>query len=112
MRDAITIQGTVETVLETETFASGFTKRVLVVLTDDEKYPQTIPIEFVKDKTSDLDGLQKGQRVTAHVNLRGREYNGKYFANIQGWRLEKEAAPEQPATQPAAAPDEHDDIPF
>ena len=117
MSESITIKGTVETVLELETFPSGFSKRVLVILTGD-KYPQTIPVEFVKDKTEVLTGLVKGQEVTASVNLRGSEYNGKYYANIQGWKLDKGEVKAEPKPQPGVvtAPagdwDDSDDIPF
>lgn len=120
MSEKIEIKGTVETVLATETFPSGFSKRVIVINTGGE-YPQTIPVEFVKDKTEILSGLIKGQEVTASVNLRGNEYNGKYYANIQGWKLEKGEA-QQPAKRepirPKGDPDEEqleeedDDIPF
>jgi hypothetical protein len=93
MSDQIKITGKVHTVLPLETFASGFTKRVLVIKTEDQ-YPQTIPVEFVKDKAALLDPLAPGQTVTAFVNLRGSEYNGRYYANIQGWKLDKnETAP-------------------
>jgi hypothetical protein len=112
MSDIIEIKGTVHEVMETQTFESGFQKRVLVIKTEDEKYPQTIPVEFVKDKTSLLNGLQRGQAVTACVNLRGNEYNGKYYCNITGWKLESAAAPV--TAQPAAAAPavEPDEIPF
>ena len=115
MSDIIEIKGTVHEVMETQTFESGFQKRVLVIKTEDEKYPQTIPVEFVKDKTSLLDGLQRGQAVIACVNLRGNEYNGKYYCNITGWKLESAAAPAPTPAQPAAAPApavEPDEIPF
>lgn len=115
MSDIIEIQGTVHEVMETQTFESGFQKRVLVIKTDDEKYPQTIPVEFVKDKTELLDGLQRGQVVIASVNLRGNEYKGKYYCNITGWKLDKGAAPAPAPAQPAAAPApavEPDEIPF
>ena len=110
MNEEIKITGTVEKVLDTETFASGFTKRVLVVNTGGD-YPQTIPVEFVKDKTSVLDGLSEGDAITAYVNLRGNEYNGKYYANIQGWKLDKGQVA---ATAGAASgvEDDSDDIPF
>ena len=117
MSDEIKIAGTVEAVLETETFGSGFSKRVLVINTGGD-YPQTIPVEFVKDKTSILDDLSKGDAVTAYVNLRGNEYKGKYYANIQGWKLDKGSAKPKgkakPATESAAPADDYedDDIPF
>lgn len=83
MSEKIEVKGTVETCLPLETFPSGFCKRVLVIKTADT-YPQTIPIEFTKDKADLLTGLRKGQEVTAFVNLRGNEYNGKYYASIPG----------------------------
>jgi hypothetical protein len=88
MNDKITIVGKVEAISELAEFPSGFTKRILVINTGGE-YPQMIPVEFVKDKVELLSSLVKGQDVTAYVNLRGNEFNGKYYANIQGWKLEK-----------------------
>lgn len=114
MSEQIKITGTVETVLPLETFESGFTKRVLVVNTGGE-YAQTIPVEFVKDKTEELDGLANGDQVVAFVNLRGNEYKGRYYANIQGWRLDKGSGKETAtagASASAGIEDEHDDIPF
>jgi hypothetical protein len=126
MSDEIKISGTVETCLPLETFPSGFSKRVLVINTGG-KYPQTIPVEFTKDKTDLLTGLRKGQDVTAHVNLRGNEYNGKYYANIQGWKLDKgeaqsgedrqkmrgsEPHPAKPASKDTGWIDDQSDVPF
>lgn len=95
MSDTITLKGTVHELLDTQSFSSGFSKRILVIKTDDEKYPQTIPVEFVKDKCDALNTLSIGQRVTAYINLRGNEYNGKYYASIQGWKFEAGQAPDQ-----------------
>jgi len=99
MSEKIQISGKVETCLDLETFASGFSKRVLVLNTGGE-YPQLIPIEFTKDKAELLTGLRKGQDVIAHINIRGNEYNGKYYANIQGWKLDKGG--DQPQPEPTA----------
>jgi len=115
---SLTITGTVETCLEKETFPSGFSKRVLVVNTGGE-YPQSVPVEFVKDKADLLTGLVKGQPVTAHINIRGSEYNGKYYANVQGWRLERGEGGQAPAPAPTPAPaaaaaavEDDEEIPF
>ena len=40
------LQGTVKKIGETQTFASGFQKRELVLLTE-EQYPQPIQIDFL-----------------------------------------------------------------
>ena len=82
------IQGLVHLIGETQEVGSnGFTKRLLVVETQ-ETYKQTIPIDFVKDKTNLLDNYTIGQSVKVSINLRGNEYNGKYYLNGQGWRIE------------------------
>lgn len=121
--DSITITGTAETVLPLQTFDSGFKKRVLVINTGGD-YPQTIPVEFTKDKTALLDDIKDGQMVTAYVNLRGNEFKGKYYANIQGWKLDTESQdlPEpQPKATASASPapatthqlaEDDDQIPF
>lgn len=70
---------------------NGFTKRQLVIETL-EQYPQKIPVDFVKDKTSMLDGKNIGDEVTLGINIRGNEYNGKYFCNIQGWKINVDKA--------------------
>jgi hypothetical protein len=84
----MTIQGRVKQVGQTETVgANNFQKREIVVTTE-EQYPQDVPIDFVKDKTTLLDNIHAGQSVTVHVNVRGREYNGKHYVSLQGWKIE------------------------
>ena len=80
------ITGTIKEVGHVQTFDRGFTKRVLLVETD-EKYPQTIPIEFVKDKGDQLDNYKEGDAVEVDINIRGSEYNGRHYVNISGWRM-------------------------
>ena len=67
---------------------NGFTKRMVVVETA-EQYPQKLAIDFVKDKTSVLDSYKVGDNVNVSINLRGSEYNGRYFVNLQGWKISK-----------------------
>ena len=82
------LQGLVHLIGETEEIGTnGFTKRLLVVETQ-EQYKQTIPVDFIKDKTSLLDNYVVGQEIKVSINLRGNEHNGKYYVGIQGWRIE------------------------
>lgn len=82
------IQGKILQIGETESFgATNFRKRQLVVETE-EQYKQKIPIDFVQDKTSLLDNYKVGQDVKVSINIRGNEYNGKFYSSIQGWRIE------------------------
>tara|TARA_R110000751_G_scaffold303492_1_gene418211 strand:- start:806 stop:1147 length:342 start_codon:yes stop_codon:yes gene_type:complete len=80
------IVGKIKVINETQTFDSGFQKREIVVTTE-ETYPQDIKLEFTKDKCSILDQYKVGQSVTVAFNLRGNEYNGKYYVNLQGWKI-------------------------
>ena len=80
------IEGTIKVILDTQTFGSGFTKREFVVTTD-EKYPQDVKLETIKDKTSLLDRFSEGQRVKASFNIRGNEHNGRYYVNLQAWKI-------------------------
>ena len=123
------LQGTVKKIFEIQSFPSGFQKREMVILTQ-EQYPQPISIEFLSEKISLLDHISEGDQVKIGINIRGREWTNpegqvKYFNSITGWRLEKlsdiypepvqaaSAAPQAEANNenPFAEEDE-DDLPF
>ena len=119
---AYDLTGKIKLIQEPQTFNSGFTKREMVVTVEDGKYPQDISLEFVQDKISLLEGLQPGQEVTVTFDIRGREYNGRYFNNLQGWKISAPGAAASappPATESAGFPQQagdpgysDDDIPF
>ena len=113
---AYELTGKIKLIQDPQTFNSGFTKREMVVIVQDGKYPQEINLEFVQDKVALLDDLQPGQEVTVSFDIRGREYNGRYFNNLQGWKVvivgdEAEASSEDPYF-PTPSDFEDDDIPF
>ena len=84
------IGGTLKVIGGIQTFASGFTKREIIIETHDDKYPQLISLSLLKDQTSLTNGMQTEDRVTAYFNIRGREYNGKYFNDLVAWKLTKD----------------------
>lgn len=113
------VEGKVAHIGQTETVGSnGFTKRLLVVDTG-AQYDNLTPIEFKKDKVALLDNLQLGQTVKVSINLGGREYSGKYYPSITGWKLTTGqsalptpvSAPPQKQSAPVEDIDE-DDLPF
>jgi len=102
-------QGEIIAIDETMNFDSGFTKREFVIkTTDDGDYPQDIKFELVKDKTTLIDKYSVGQKITVHFNVRGREYNEKYYVNLVAWKLDGQATPSATAVDAGG----HDDIPF
>jgi single-strand DNA-binding protein len=114
---AYELSGKIKLLQDPKTFDSGFTKREMVVIVEDGKYPQEINLEFVQDKVALLDGLQPGQDVTVTFDIRGREYNGRYFNNLQGWKIEttgENAEPPPPSESDYPEPSDFgdEDIPF
>ena len=73
-------------IMDTETFPSGFSKRNIVVKTE-ERYPQDILVEFLKDNAKLVEPLKEGTRIKLSFDLRGREYNGRYFVSVAGWKV-------------------------
>lgn len=117
---AYELTGKIKLIQEAKTFESGFTKREMVVIVEDGKYPQEINLEFVQEKVALLDALSPGTEVTVSFDIRGREYNGRYFNNLQGWKvLSKESGDTAPTADEyftntgTPGPDMgDDDIPF
>ena len=81
------MEGTVKLVEATQTFASGFSKREFVI-TSEDKYPQDIKFECTKEKIELLEKVREGDKVKVSFNIRGNEYNGRYYVNLQAWRID------------------------
>ena len=86
MSEAISLEGTVKVIFDEQTFASGFNKREFVITNKDDQYPQDIKFECTKDKVKTVaDKLTVGDEVSVAYNIRGNEYNGKYYVNLVAW---------------------------
>ena len=105
---------------EVKTFGKkGFQKQDFVVVTD-EKYPQSILIEFQQDNCDLTKPFNIGDDVKIGINLRGRAWDNpqgetKYFNSIVGWRIEKVGeSKDEPYMQTEPLPNEEqdDDLPF
>ena len=122
--------GVVEKILEPQTFASGFTKRDLIVTDDvgaDARYPQHLPFTFKRDGVNLLNGIKAGDRVKVHFAIDGREWTSpqgqvKYFTDLTGLKIEvlnADGTSTEPVPEPAipddaalSAGDAVDDLPF
>jgi len=82
------LTGTIKIFMEEMTFPSGFSKRDFVITTPDDKYPQDIVFSCLKDKAAMLNSLSVGQEVTVSFDIGGREWNDKYFVNLNAWRIQ------------------------
>ena len=123
--------GMVEKVLELQTFASGFSKRDIVLTDDigaDTKWPNHIAFTFKKDSASLLDTFQHGQREKIRFAIDGRVWNDpktgkdKYFTDLTGLKIEllnEDGGSTEPVPPPAepdgdfdAGSADIDDMPF
>lgn len=96
--------GTVKQIGDVQTFPSGFTKRDVIVSDDDQRFPQELSFSFPRERARLLDAVAVGDRVKVSFDIRGREYNGRHYTDLSGWRIEKEGDASPAQGMPAAAP--------
>lgn len=85
----------------TQSTGQPWYKQLMVIETYGQ-YPKKVAIAFMgAEKINALQQFPIGTAVKVHVNLESREYNGKWYDSINGWKVEHGSATQQ---QPAAAP--------
>ena len=52
-------------------------------------YNKEVVISFFGDKIKSLRDVEEGSDVSVSINLSSREFNGKYYHNIDGWLCAK-----------------------
>jgi len=82
-------------------------KQTIVINTGADYNPEIAIQAFGDDKIRDLDKLNVGDSVLIKCNVSSREYNGRYFHNIDGWFFSKNVSEEV-----NSAPIQSDDLPF
>jgi len=122
-------EGKIEKIFDSETKGASFQVRQFVIEVSEGQYPQMVAFQLVQDKCSLIDDYSEGDMIEVEFDLRGREWNGKYFTNLQAWRISRAAdggsnsgasdgqqaqsAASKPAPVAAAVTsDFDDDIPF
>ena len=70
------------------TFKDDF-KKVEIVVETKGKYPQKVKLEALKDNAVKVDGqLQVGCILDLMFDVKGNEYNGKYYNNLVMYKWE------------------------
>ncbi len=103
MSKAFELEGPIKEIMETKTFASGFCKREFVVTEEDDRYPQDIKFALVKNNCALLDSMKLGDRVRVTFSLRGNLYQGRYYTDLQAYKLEK-LEPDGSSSEPIPVP--------
>lgn len=122
------LTGKLEEKFDTVQISATFKKKEFVLLTTEEGgnrvFENHIKFQLVQDRTSMLDGINPGDTIKVHFNIRGNRFekDGKvsYFTNLEAWRIETEAAGGSVRSEPTREkvseftpdPEPGDDLPF
>ena len=110
------VTGTICHVGETKEFGTnGFRKREVILVQNQGKYDNYIPVVFIQDKCDEADELTSGTEVTVEYRLSGRKWTSpegedRYFINLEVVDLIDIAL--EHAVEASQNDDEGDDLPF
>lgn len=118
----VTITGTVVEILEEKSGESsnGPWRKQDFILETDGQYPKKVCVTQWGDRIDEFD-VEEGERLTAHVDIESREYEGRWYTDVKAWRVERtdasdaERAPDEPPEgwgREDAPPAGEDDLPF
>ena len=88
------IEGVIHRICKPIEFDSGFRKCEVHIQVEEGKYPQIVPIEFLKDDVDEVMGLTVGSGIKARCNVRGKEWTKestgevKAFLSLVPWKYE------------------------
>lgn len=102
------VTGTIESISDVQTFASGSQKLQFTIANDDgyngEKKVYAFDFFAGASKLDKIEKFQKfnqvGSEVDVKFNIECREYSGKYYTNLSAWsvfKAEGASAPSSPA---------------
>lgn len=118
---ALEIEGVIHSLLAptqgVSTRGSAWKKQDVIIETLEGEYSRKICVTFFGDKADECSKLVKGEKVKVSINIESREFNGKWYTNINAWKIDRAVATSA-AEMPIAAPDGFqpadmgDDMPF
>lgn len=89
---SLKVKGTIQQILKAESGVSragNEWKKQEFVIETSEQFPKKICFTLFNDKFSLLENISEGDEVEVSFNLESREYNSKWFHNINAWKIEK-----------------------
>ena len=117
------VEGKLIKKFDTENKTETFQTREFVIEIASGNYPQFIKFQLTQDRCGLIDSYSVDDMIKVYFDLRGREWNEKYFTNLNAWRVEnagvqKEQVPIQSESSFPEVQDEltlenmDDDLPF
>ena len=90
---------------DVESKTATFQTREFVIVTE-ETYPQFIKFQLSQERVNLIDAYNENDVIKVHFDLRGREWQGKYFTNLNAWKFEGVTASNSASGHPG------NDVPF
>lgn len=122
---SLSIKGKLAQILAVESGTSKagkeWKKQSFIIDTGDQYNPNVCFSLFSEDKIGMLSNFSVGQEIEVSFNLSSREFNGKWYHNVDAWRITaaENAVPQNAPQQAVGTPtiddmpsDENDDLPF
>lgn len=88
---AFEVSGKIIKILPVESKSATFQTREFVIEIPDGNYTQFVKFQLTQDRCGLVDAFKEGDSVKVSFNLRGREWQGKYFTNLDAWRIDAES---------------------
>ena len=105
---ALEIEGTLSQKLPVQSGSSArgpWTKQEFILEYPDGNFTaKACFLAWGQEKVQDLGKYQVGDKVKVSFNLKSREYNGRWYNDLQIWKIAPAGAPAQPAPQAQSAP--------
>ena len=84
-------------------------KKQSILLEQNTEYNKEVVISYFGDNVNKLSSINIGDNLSCSINLSSREYNGKWYHNIDGWTC---ALANANITQEMIEENNEDDLPF
>jgi len=97
------VKGKIQQILKQESGVSragNEWKKQEFVIDTIEQFPRKICFTLFNDKLSLINGLANGDEVEVSFNIESREFNGKWFHNINAWKIDKPETSSYPEPSP------------
>jgi hypothetical protein len=111
---SLQIKGKISEILKSESGVSrngNSWKKQEFVIDTQEQFPKKVCFTLFNDKASLIDGLSAGNDVEVSFNIESREFNGKWFHNINAWKIERGSKEDMNTPPPSPPPFSVYDIP-
>jgi single-strand DNA-binding protein len=89
------IQGKLHKVFPSENKSGGFQAREFVIEVERGQYSQLIKFQLTQERCDLIESYSEGEEIQVSFDLRGREWDGKYFINLNAWRLNRPSSTEK-----------------